>query len=321
MVEVGIPVYKARDTLPAALDSLVSQTKKNFLVCLSIDGDDENYDDIIEEYRRRGLHIRVIVDENGGPGMARQRVLDTTQCEYLMFLDADDMFAPRAIEVMFNAIHQSNTNIGRSSFIRENNAGDDQIIQHNASTITWFHGKIYRVSYLRDSKIEFLPGLRTDEDAYFNLVAWNGTDKRIETAEVTYIWRYNKNSLTRQNDHATYFANTYLAYVRSQVCGLAKLYDVRPDTSKDLIMLTLINIYYYYMEARYRNLPLEPVEYLVSLLRPLPWVGEFLTDINNWGVALQNLKTGTIFDKEVVVFFKEPFNEWVLKLIGPDSES
>ena len=48
MVEVGIPVYKARDTLPNALDSLVVQTKKNFIVCLSIDGDGENYQDIID---------------------------------------------------------------------------------------------------------------------------------------------------------------------------------------------------------------------------------------------------------------------------------
>lgn len=50
-----------------------------FLVCLSIDCDGEDYSDIIEEYRRRGLHIRVInATENGGPGAARQKVIDTT---------------------------------------------------------------------------------------------------------------------------------------------------------------------------------------------------------------------------------------------------
>lgn len=47
MIEVIIPVYNALDTLPKALDSLVAQTKNNFIVCLSIDGDGLNYDNII----------------------------------------------------------------------------------------------------------------------------------------------------------------------------------------------------------------------------------------------------------------------------------
>ena len=60
MVGVIIPTYKAKDVLPHALDSLVAQTKRMFIVCISIDGDDEDYSEIIEEYKRRGLKICVI---------------------------------------------------------------------------------------------------------------------------------------------------------------------------------------------------------------------------------------------------------------------
>ena len=101
MVEVGIPVFHARNTLRKGLDSLVAQTKDKFITCLSIDGDEEDYSDIIETYRARGLKIRVINSkENGGPGAARQRIIDTTQCDYLIFMDADDMLMPRAVEVL-----------------------------------------------------------------------------------------------------------------------------------------------------------------------------------------------------------------------------
>ena len=58
MVEVGIPVYRAKATLPNTLDSLVAQTYKEFVVTLSIDGDNEDYDDIIKNYRERGLEIK-----------------------------------------------------------------------------------------------------------------------------------------------------------------------------------------------------------------------------------------------------------------------
>ncbi|MDV3427647.1 MAG: glycosyltransferase [Bacillota bacterium] len=74
------------------------------MVCLSIDGDGEDYSDIIEEYQRRGLRFRVINGEHGGPGAACQNILATTQSEYLIFLDSDDMLMPQAVSVLFKAI-------------------------------------------------------------------------------------------------------------------------------------------------------------------------------------------------------------------------
>ena len=60
MVNLIIPTYKARDTLPAALDSLVAQTKKMFIVTIVQDADNEDYTDIINEYRHRGLQIKLL---------------------------------------------------------------------------------------------------------------------------------------------------------------------------------------------------------------------------------------------------------------------
>ena len=66
MVNVIIPTYKARDTLPKALDSLVAQTKKTFVVTIVQDGDGEDYSDIISEYRKRGLGIRILILDTRG---------------------------------------------------------------------------------------------------------------------------------------------------------------------------------------------------------------------------------------------------------------
>ena len=55
IVNIIIPTYKARETLPKALDSLVAQTKDMFLVTIVQDGDGEDYSDIVTEYKRRGL--------------------------------------------------------------------------------------------------------------------------------------------------------------------------------------------------------------------------------------------------------------------------
>ena len=318
MVEVGIPVYNAQDTLPKALDSLVAQTKNNFIVCLSIDGDGfyDEYKTIANEYIRRGLKIRIINNEiNGGPGIARQRILDTTQCDYIMFLDADDMFMPRAVELLYSQAKQGNYDVVRSSFIREEKNKQDILLPQNINTITWFHGKVYKVAYLKNNNINFHPDLRADEDAFFNLIAWNCAARRGETTEVTYIWRFNENSITRQTKGKTYFLKTYLYYMTSQVEGLIKIFELKPDIDSNLIMQTLINIYNYHMQARYYRVNENEIIKLITKLKEQDCIQKSLQDPASWIYIVNNLRAGAVYDENNIVFFSEPFNEWARALL------
>ena len=113
---------------------------------MSIDCDGEDYSDIINTYRARGLKIRIINGKtNGGRGAARQRILDTTQASHLIYLDADDMLMPRAVEVLYEYARAHDYDILRSSFIRENKNIEDRFMSADDNLITWFHGKIYKV--------------------------------------------------------------------------------------------------------------------------------------------------------------------------------
>lgn len=318
MLEVGIPIYNAEATLEKALDSLVAQTKNNFIVCLSIDGDEneEVYRKIAQEYIRRGLKIRIINSKkNEGPGAARQRILDTTQCDYIMFLDADDMLMPRAVEVLYGQAKREDFDIVRSSFIREEVAKNDYVLPQNMSVITWFHGKIYKVAFLKKKNINFLTELRTDEDAYFNLIAWNSAEKRGELEEVTYIWRYNKNSLTRARAERTYFSDTHMYYIISQVEGLKKLYEINGQISDDLISQTLLNLYYYSMKARFYGLDETNIDNKISELRAEGWMQKYLNNGQNWVYIIQNVKAGEFYENSSIVFFNESFNFWAKRLL------
>ena len=316
MVEVGIPVYKAKDTLPNALDSLVCQTRKNFLVCLSIDGDGEDYSDIINTYIARGLKIRVIrSEENGGPGMARQRIIDTTQCDYLMFVDADDMLMPLSVEMLYRGAVSGGYDVIRSGFIREELNGIDKALSATDNIITWFHGKIYRVQYLKQKDIRFLPGLRTDEDAYFNIVACNCTDRVGIIDEFTYIWRDNKNSLTRKLAVPEYFKGTYMNYIRGQVAGMKKIANTNGQINGSLLCQTLINIYYYYMRARFYHLDEKVMDECISEFKEDDWIQEWLEHIETWQEIIHTLKVGDIYEKQCIIFFDEPFNKWAARLL------
>lgn len=322
MVEVGIPLWHGRDTLPDALNSLLAQTKEHFIVCISIDGDTDDYSDIIKEYQRRGLSIRVINSPiNGGPGAARQRIIDTTQCDYLMFLDSDDMLIPHAVKSLYDIARYCNYDIVRSGFIREEKNKNDILLSSDIPTITWTHGKIYKVSYLKNNNIRFLDDLRTDEDAYFNLVAWNCTLNRGQTNDYTYLWRDYKNSITRSLGESGYFKKGYSEYIRSQVCGLNKIYEVTKTINHSLFTQTFINIYTYYMRAKCYDLDLTLADKHLSTIKNSPWIEEYLNNGQNWIDFSKDLTCGAYYEEDdTVYFYKEPINIWITRLLRNDNK-
>ena len=316
MIEIGIPVYKAQDTLPDLLDTIVAQTRKSIIVCLSIDGDGLDYSDIIETYRARGLRIRVINSkENGGPGIARQRIFDTTQCPYIMFADADDLLMPRAVEILYRSAVTGGYDILRSHFIREQNNQPDLLLKARDSTVTWFHGKIYRTQYIKSLGVRMLPQLRTDEDAYFNLIAWYGTKNRGYVDEITYIWRDNKSSITRNRSPQQYFIDTNHMYIESQVKALSFIFEHGIEIEDKLITFTISNLYAYYMHAKYYQCHIGRLDELISQLRKYPQIQLWLSRGENWMDLISTLKVGERYEDGNIVFFQEPFNNWAMRLL------
>lgn len=130
-----------------------------------------------------------------------------------MFADADDLLMPRAVEILYRKIVAGGFDVVRSGFLKEMFGSEDKVLKATDNIVTWFHGKIYKVSYLKKNNIRFLPELRTDEDAYFNMLAWNGTTNKDYIDEITYIWRDNLSSITRKEDKKTYFINHHMDYI------------------------------------------------------------------------------------------------------------
>lgn len=315
MVDIIIPTYKARETLPQALDSLVCQTKKLFMVTVVQDCDGEDYSDIIEEYTNRGLKIRLITTpKNGGPGAARQYGMDKdTMCEFFMFLDSDDMLFPRAVEVLTREICINNADIISSNFIVEKAYTPGIIIDAQNAPCTWTHGKIYRAKYLREKNIRFLDDLRLNEDSYFNLVACNCTANKPVITENTYLWRENPNSLTRFKDDKkdAFFFKSWEMYIRSQVEGLLKIDEITNDMDSSLVGMTVINIYNHFMRAIYYELDLtNAVKYLDKLKNNENMQKAIDTEIF-WKLIAKNLKPCAIIDDKDLIFYAQRFPEWL----------
>jgi glycosyltransferase involved in cell wall biosynthesis len=87
-VSVIVPLYNKKEFIARAIDSILSQSFKNFELIIVDDGSTDGSMDIVRRYT--DPRIKLIRQENQGPGAARNTGANLASGEFLAFLDADD---------------------------------------------------------------------------------------------------------------------------------------------------------------------------------------------------------------------------------------
>lgn len=100
MISIIVPVYKVEEYLRRCIDSILSQTYKDFELILVDDGSPDNCGAICDEYAQKDSRITVIHKENGGLSSARNAGLEIAKGDYIGFVDSDDEIAPRCYEAL-----------------------------------------------------------------------------------------------------------------------------------------------------------------------------------------------------------------------------
>lgn len=96
MISVIIPTYNYARFLGEAIDSALAQTLPPLEVIVVDDGSTDATDEVLAAY---GDRIRVIRQKNQGVAMARNAGIAAARGDYLAFLDSDDAWYPRKLEL------------------------------------------------------------------------------------------------------------------------------------------------------------------------------------------------------------------------------
>ena len=207
-IDIIIPAYKARDTLFRALASIAIQDVAD-LVLVTIVNDacpDGSYQDIIDKFAGQIDIQEIVLEDNVGPGDARQVGLDNTTKPYVVFMDADDQFSNigglLSLKEELDMYPSSIMALGRIA----HEINPCQWIEIGANNSTWVFGKMFRRSAIDKYGARFKPGSRACEDIGFTtiltLAATYDHNMRRITDQFAYLWCYNKFSLTRSQNHA-----------------------------------------------------------------------------------------------------------------------
>ena len=90
-VSILIPLYNAEKYISETIDSVLNQKYENWECIIVNDGSTDNSEKIVLEKIKGNSKFKYLIEENGGPGKARNYAASVATGKYLLFLDADDI--------------------------------------------------------------------------------------------------------------------------------------------------------------------------------------------------------------------------------------
>lgn len=197
VVDLVVPCYKNKGTLIRLLASVASQTmRENIQVVIVQDADGEDYSDILSMFNKMLAIQLVTLEENSGPGACRRIGRKASKSKYVMYMDADDTFHnPFAVQKLYTVIEDSKADAVNSIFVEQMSLNG--FLAHDNNDWIWMFGKIYRRKFLEKNNIE-MNDSRANEDTGFNSVV-KCVGKIRYLPDVTYIWHYKEDSITRKD--------------------------------------------------------------------------------------------------------------------------
>ncbi len=111
MISVIVPIYNVEKYLHRCLDSLINQTYKDVEFILVDDGSTDSSGEIADSYKDKDPRFKVFHTENHGLSAARNRGIDHSKGEWLMFVDSDDRVSPSFCETPMNVALEYNADL------------------------------------------------------------------------------------------------------------------------------------------------------------------------------------------------------------------
>ena len=109
-ISVIVPVYNTEKYLPATLKFIAEQTFSDMEIIFVNDCSTDNSLALLQEYASNDKRVKILNNEkNSGAAISRNKGIEAAQGEYLLFLDADDLFEPTLVADVANGSRKLKT--------------------------------------------------------------------------------------------------------------------------------------------------------------------------------------------------------------------
>ncbi|WP_420320950.1 glycosyltransferase family 2 protein [Flagellimonas sp.] len=172
-VTIICPVYNSSKYLANCIDSVIAQTNEDWEMVLA---DDCSLDDsvaIIQEYKEKDGRIKLVqMSQNGGTGIARNRAIELATGRYIAFLDSDDLWHPRKLELQLKFMKENNLPFTFTSYNLVDEFGNQLSKTFDAIPVITYGRALFKnpigcLTVIYDTKFfgkQYMPNIRKRQD-------------------------------------------------------------------------------------------------------------------------------------------------------------
>ena len=229
------------------------------IICIN-DGSTDNTENIIKEYKKKDKRIILLNQKNKGAGLARNKGIEISKGEYISFIDSDDIFHFKTLEIAYENILKYNSDVIRFDYI--NNFTNKKIININQKidtyTITNFSmtmgwccvtwNKLWKASIIKKNYITF-ESIKSGEDNVFNAKIFPFLKKIIILNVKLVYHRQVPGSLSSYKTNKSY--NLYNSI--PSIINTWKNKNIIKEENSEKIFYSLLN-YVSYLDENYKKL-------------------------------------------------------------------
>ena len=212
LISIIIPVYNVEKYIKACLTSVFNQSYTNIeIIIIDDNGKDKSIEIASEMLKITSFRYSIIKQiENMGVSEARNTGIKHSLGKYIFFLDADDVITPNCIELLYNAMVSSKSDLVMGEYKRIyskefNKELDDNInykdskkieykdiYYNNESHYIW--NILYKKSVILDNNLFFEKDIKFAEDALWITLVQFKAKKMVKINAQTYKYRITKDS-------------------------------------------------------------------------------------------------------------------------------
>ena len=117
LVSIITPNFNSENFISQTILSVLNQTYKNWEMIIVDDLSTDNSQNIINSFIDKDSRIRLhVLNENSGAALARNKAISLAKGDFIAFLDSDDLWLPKKLELQLNFMLENNYALTYSSY-------------------------------------------------------------------------------------------------------------------------------------------------------------------------------------------------------------
>lgn len=258
-LSIVIPVYNYADVLEDNIKSVLNQkTKYKFEVIFVDDGSTDGAKDILRKYENH-QNVKIISQENGGIGAARNTGIDNANGKYLMFVDCDDIVHDDIVETLMSKAYEQDLDmvVVAHNLVKEKGGEVYEIVPNvypqknligykNGDEIMNMPGLPWAKAYKRElwNNVRFFPGYwYEDTIIQFLIFPQVKSYSYIPKVEYEYKWYENNFSHTQSGSKRVKCIDSY--WILIEILSVYEKMGLPNDAKLYTLLIRHLSTYYY----------------------------------------------------------------------------